>query len=544
MKVEKEITIVTIFLLAFVVLYAILNYLTPLVADDCGYSMSHTLKTVLMSQWHEYFRWSGRFFAHSTASVMGGVIGKSVFNVLNAMMTGLFVVLLARCADRERQFGSVVSIVVAAVLVWFCLPDQYITQFMIAGSCNYIWASVINLLFICLFFNRLNAPFQKKYLILFGIGMFAFLAGAWSEMYSICVIPALFVWLLSHRKQYTKMQMTCFVLYVLGAVFLVLAPGNMQHYFLLNDEETHIKLTTRIVNSIVFVGKSPLPWLWLAIVLLKVLQKKSDFWINNIFYIIAISVSVLFTMVSGASYSRTFYAVYVLTFVLLLKLLPDIGNKWLKVCVVTVIAVSIGVDFVHETRVMSSKKQAIDKLICSMPDNEMLPWTGQGVSRKSITKNVLSWRPNNWKNRAFCHYYDKPSFGLIPQEVYDAIIEKNVCETNYTDNYCIVCNDTGHVQRMKITYSDEDLWSWPSKVARLIWPSMIDRYYLSPEDVPLHQLFLKQHQGVETTFVNLSNTDFFCTVYYNKQYITFYSKKLLHKGNLEAKTIEFYYNNE
>lgn len=192
-KQSLHIELFIVFLLLYVA-YLILNVLTPLMIDDCYYaSHGHSIKEIFYFQLNHYMTWSGRAVAHSISQIFGGVIGKPFFNIINPVFLCLFVFLIVKIASDNGEI-KVGYVALTSIIVWFFLPDQYITQFLICGSANYIWASVFILSLLWLI--KKNRSIKNNWIKLIII-IYVFFVGTWSEMYDVCVIPALvcYYWL-------------------------------------------------------------------------------------------------------------------------------------------------------------------------------------------------------------------------------------------------------------------------------------------------------------------------------------------------------------
>lgn len=90
------------FLVLIVVLFYVVNCLTPLFSDDWHYCMMigpngeedrwiENLRDVLVSNYYHYFQVNGRFIPHFFLMTFDALLGKQWFNVFNALLFWLAV---------------------------------------------------------------------------------------------------------------------------------------------------------------------------------------------------------------------------------------------------------------------------------------------------------------------------------------------------------------------------------------------------------------------------------------------------------------------
>lgn len=493
-------------LMAVYVLYLVCNMLTPMVVDDCSYaSTGRTVADIAARQSNDYMHWSGRVVAHSVAQFFGGIAGKGVFNIVNPLAMCLLVWLVARMGGRGGR-PRLWLLALTFGLVWFVLPDQYVTLLMIAGSMNYPWATVLVLLFL-LGLQKVGSAKRDAWRIA-GLTLLALVAGAWSEMYAVCVLPALAVALWTERRRHPlhRAQWMMLLAYAAGAAFVVLAPGNfsrMEGLAVSGGNAT--PFGTRLVNVAVFVVKSPLPWLWLATVLLWIVQRKRlpGYWRKSCFLWVAIVCSIAFCVPSGAAWPRTHFPAYVFSIIMLLwtvEVLPL--RRWMQWGVAAVVLLAVGVDFGHEVKVMSAHKRATDQVVATASAECPSVWTAAETSRKSISSNVLPSHRSNWRNKAFADYYGVPSPSVVPSEVMVAIKDGNMAEIATVGDYTVVAvpDSVECCDGLRLVFSDEPCYVYPSKMARLASAfglPLDKRYYAEGEPMPLGGRLLKRLPSVE-----------------------------------------------
>ena len=239
----------------YIFLY-VLNYLTPMsFGDDYVYSfvwqgkaMSTPLPLdavrvsswhdLFISQWSHYFTWSGRTVAHCIIQFFFWM-GKSTFNFFNAFIGILLIAEMYWCINKGRitiNFKAKEAFWVFFAL-WAFTPAFSQVFFWVGGACNYVWTTVFLLGFLIPYLQKYYS-FQDriKEKELFGIFMFflGILAG-WSNENTICwIIVTLLLFLFVHRKSKEKelWMYTGLAGLIVGYALLMLAPGNLNRYYL------------------------------------------------------------------------------------------------------------------------------------------------------------------------------------------------------------------------------------------------------------------------------------------------------------------------
>lgn len=478
--------------------YLVCNVLTPMVIDDCSYaSTGRSLSEIWTRESHDYFTWSGRLVAHSVAQFWSGIVGKGVFDFVNPIMMCAIVVLV--CLFSSSKKVHPINLIVCFTLLWFLIPDQYVTQFMVAGSMNYIWATVIVLSWL----YCLTKDGGRRWHSLVLLAIFSIIAGAWSEMYAISIIPAIVLCLYCYRRKYKwsvrlAIMLLCFSV---GAAFVVLAPGNFSR---MNGLSQSTPFGTRLVNTLVYVFKSPLPFLWLATVVLWFLQKKRcpDFWRSNIFWFAAMFCSIAFCVVSGASWPRTHFPVYIFSIILLMKQLALLSLKrWMQIVFVLLALALVSVDLYNENHILYKQTSAVNFVRDNASKEVVLTWSGIKRSRKSISENVFSCYNTNWRNVAFAKYHGLPSFVVVPQQVMDAVCSMEADSVYTCHNYTVRRLPHGYtrVDGIRITYTEDTVFRYPAKMARLVslfGVPLNDRCYAKRQDAPFLSGLLRMQNGL------------------------------------------------
>lgn len=193
-------------------------YLTKLSSDEPITSF----KDIIESQiWH-YNNWGGRSIAHGLLQIIL-LMGESVANILNVVVTFILAALISKVADIKIRYGMF-----GAVAMLFGFNANWCTSmFWQSGAANYLYITIFILLFLFCYIRE-NME-NRLYGITFWIVPLGIIAG-WSNenmgpmLWIISLIVIIKeVW--SKKKVALWMilgNISCFA----GSVIMILAPGN------------------------------------------------------------------------------------------------------------------------------------------------------------------------------------------------------------------------------------------------------------------------------------------------------------------------------
>ncbi|MEO2652537.1 DUF6056 family protein, partial [Enterococcus mundtii] len=95
-KHKKMIVIVSVY-----VVMVILNFLTPLIADDIEYMYKTTsFSTILHDEYMQYMNWTGRSVVHIIARLFL-LMPKIVFNFMNPLIYVLLTILIYKISTKD-----------------------------------------------------------------------------------------------------------------------------------------------------------------------------------------------------------------------------------------------------------------------------------------------------------------------------------------------------------------------------------------------------------------------------------------------------------
>ena len=209
-----------VLLAACVVMY-VMNTLTPLKEDDMAYSLipSGSLREFCSSLLDHFLTTNGRF-ADVVANLFCAILGKSLFNVCNALVFGLMAHLVTLLSAGRR---SVMALTLFLAMVGVCYPVPGETMLWVAGSCNYLWAVTASLALIYYLLHRGEGPLGWGRAIVLLLA--AFVAGSFNEATSFGVFAGLVLYYAFNRSRVDRRVVIALVGYLLGVIVILASPG-------------------------------------------------------------------------------------------------------------------------------------------------------------------------------------------------------------------------------------------------------------------------------------------------------------------------------
>ncbi len=234
--------------------FLIMNLLTPIFGDDYSYAFIwdgaqngnfqnnigklyrvESFSDILISQGSHYMTWGGRTVAHCLVQFFVWQ-GKLLFDVMNALIYALLALLIYFFGTGKFSLQNLDGKIFLWIFfaMWWCLPELFQTAFWLTGSCNYLWMSVLQLLFLVLFvkkfWNKSLVPSSK--FIVPSMALLGLLAG-WSNESggAITIMLTFFAMIYFWRqKKFERWMLAGFIGLFIGYALLMLAPGNFQRY--------------------------------------------------------------------------------------------------------------------------------------------------------------------------------------------------------------------------------------------------------------------------------------------------------------------------
>lgn len=260
----KKIIFTLILAITFIAVY-ILNQKTHLVSDDFRYTFLYEnfwpkestpritdFTDIFHSMYNHYFMWGGRIVAHTMLQFIL-MFDKQVFNIVNSLVfVGLAVVIYIHCnVNKNINLPLLAGI---CFCLWFFTPNFGLTVLWTSGACNYLWCSLIVLLFLLPYKRYIEVYDTDNDGVLKNIVMllFGLIAGWTNENTGGAMIFLIMMFMVYYKfigLKIPKWSILGFLSSCVGFVLLAIAPGNSVR------NATALEKTLDIVGNIVKITK-------------------------------------------------------------------------------------------------------------------------------------------------------------------------------------------------------------------------------------------------------------------------------------------------
>lgn len=218
-----------------------LNFLTHYASDDYRYHFFYSssqdnirwlsgIGDIPLSMWNHYNLWGGRIVAHSIVQFFA-LFDKSVFNIFNSLIYVVLGLILYLHIDRDVKKWKPLFLILIYALIWLWIPQFGTSVLWMSGSCNYLWMSVLLLLFLLPYRSHAERQNKRKWngiltVVMIPLGL---LSGCTNENGGGAVIflGLLFIGIWVWKKIKIPFWSIAGILTAcLGFLFLIAAPGN------------------------------------------------------------------------------------------------------------------------------------------------------------------------------------------------------------------------------------------------------------------------------------------------------------------------------
>ncbi|QIK59019.1 hypothetical protein G7050_03845 [Dysgonomonas sp. HDW5A] len=237
--------ILGLFLIIFFVLVFLLNRLYPIHSDDWMYSFIFNenppqrignVLDIIVSQYNHYLYWGGRNIVHFIDQLLL-LLNPLLREILNSVAYTAFAFIIYRIANKGKETNPYLFLLVN-LLVWLLTPVFPQTVIWITGSSNYLWGTLIILVFLSYYYSfyvneKSKDSVLKNILFLFG----GIIAGWTNENSVIALISILFILFLYckvRKIKIPKWTIYGFIGVCIGCAVMLLAPGNF-----IRSKDTH-----------------------------------------------------------------------------------------------------------------------------------------------------------------------------------------------------------------------------------------------------------------------------------------------------------------
>lgn len=446
----RDIKIIGLLVLLFILTYC-LNFLYPLLNDDWEYTFTNLGKRVssfsdiLATQYDHYFTWGGRTVVHVIAQCLLW-IGKPIANLLNSIAYVVLIFVMFSIGNKEirKKYTSAWSLIFLFIAMWFLQSDYGETTLWITGSANYMWGTLIILLFLypycSYYYSRKCTDSILKSLLFFIAGI---IAGWTNENMAVALftfIVVLFIFIKTEKDKIPAWAIWGVVGVIIGMSFMLLAPGNQARYMEVTKDITidtiyYIKRAIASLKLFVRYGLLPL-FLYIVLLILFVKQKQhlsyfKTYRLSILFY--ATSLIGFMVMIASPNFPpRAWFGIitFAIIAIFLLYIHIDFDKTFLSVlnkfCLITAIvlfAISyyVSVKELHRINCIFNDRE-MEIMRQKNEDKENIVLYGKFKSDKNILRVVPKIRdfPNdtsNWRYTLYNHYYGVKSIKVLEDTV-------------------------------------------------------------------------------------------------------------------------------
>lgn len=418
---DKHTTIIILSLIFFSML--ILNFLTPLIADDYNYkyiwgtnSRVSNIIDVFISQYNHYLTWGGRSVAHFIAQIFL-IFPKEIFNIFNSLCYTAIVYLIYYLATNKNKNPYLLLLI--HFLIYFIVPYFGEDFLWLIGSCNYAWTLLIMLFFLSYYKKNSKNNSIINIILIFILGIIA----GWTNentAFGLSIIILLSLLEDKYRKiEIQKWKISGFVGILFGFIMMIAAPGNYVRQSIAEEKSSFlIKYIKRFINCTLGIKEN----LWIILIILLILftyymYKKIKPEIKVYNYIIGAFVSIYAMIMSPQFPPRAWLGIVIFTIIPTITLLDKIviENRLIKYILFDVIIIlsclflvdyfELSYDLKKYDDVLKYRQEYISKHRKETDTFTFAPY--EITNKKSpIHGKDLDQDKNNWLNKAQAKYYN------------------------------------------------------------------------------------------------------------------------------------------
>lgn len=431
---------VTFFLVIF-----LLNVFTPEYLDDYLYKYQFVngvadknypikdLSDIFRSQIEHYKVFNGRAIVHFFVQLFTGILGKSIFNVINTIVMFLFAYLIVKVSMVRF---TVFRFILVNLLLLLLMPPFNACFLWMTGSINYLWAGCSAILYLYILLHLRNENLSLKYWF---CGLFMLVLG-WSHegIAFPLALSSLIYYLFNLKKRFVLTPVFPFVLFFfLGSLLCTFSPATMSR----GNFDSGLTLSTlcyKIYTGVCLIFRLKSFWLLVFMLLFAYFKRKItivNFLRKNLIIVGAIVISVGIVLISGFSSSRAAFGLELYSFILSLKIfsmfrfhaLLKKGIFAVYLCLMISILYYAFLGWKKNNILLTDIKQTSDGVIIydelSTP-SFFRPYILKPLeSKNSVYYHAYSF--SAWENKYIASTYGKDSLAFFPLKFIEKIRSTN-----------------------------------------------------------------------------------------------------------------------
>lgn len=436
----------TLLLVLAGVVVATLSWLTPLSADDYCYQMIvgqeplriESLGDVITSIAYHYTHSNGRSIVHALIQIFDGILGKTIFCIVNGFVFIAFVILMRRLAGIEKQEWHYTLLLIALIMLF--IPSFNETIVWLSGSVNYLWASTAALGCLYLMQRDKDLPSGLGWMPIFLL--IGIICGWSHESCATALVGGAGLYYCLNFKRFRGVTIPLFIGLCLGTAMLIFSPGTMGRAGgagLLSSgfSATVIRIVGGMFNFLIDGIPTAVVLILGTLVLLFTRTRTKEFIKQNQLQVLMWGVAVLFSLFVGGATHRSMFFVSTLSLVVLMRGLKY-WNAPLKMVhfasyllsfatvLVLVLVVPAMVENCKASTALHQKIEAAEGSDVVIPHDIYYP---QGKLEKRYIKAELGsghgYKTRDWEMVAVARIAGKESVTVLPTALYNSLYESD-----------------------------------------------------------------------------------------------------------------------
>ncbi|WP_288657709.1 DUF6056 family protein [uncultured Enterococcus sp.] len=307
-------------LISAYVIMVVLNFLTPLIADDIEYMYkTSSFSSILHDEYTQYMTWTGRSVVHIIARLFL-LMPKTVFNLVNPLIYVLLTLLIYKMTTKDNTTFYSFKYFLINVFLWLFVPAFGQTILWETGAANYLWGGIIVVSFLFLYHRyyekeqelSFNPIVNSILLLILGI-----LAGWCNENTSggmILIVLGYLYFYYQKKKPLRPWMFTGLLGAIFGLFMMVTAPGNAVRatYFARSQWSLPRKLYSGVfsITKTLYENSLALFVLMAVLIVLGIFFSKHKEWLRlSYIYLFAgiATIYVLSLSPAGLDWGRSFF---------------------------------------------------------------------------------------------------------------------------------------------------------------------------------------------------------------------------------------------
>ncbi len=413
------------------------TWCTPYYSDDWNYDLIfhlkqpiHSFRDVVVSQYYHYLYQNGRMVPHLIIQTFDGLLGKSWFNVCNALMMVLLLHLLVVRVSIQSPYSGKVEIpapsrrtlptwAIASLsfFLLFFLINGFKESFLwMSGSVNYAWVAVLLLGFDLLV---IRGHFKRRYDILLLIC--GILCGWTHEGIVIGMSAGYVVYYFFHKKELTRSRLFLLTGFFIGTLLVVFSPSNLHRH---DISWKHLDYADNLVESLWMMNNvRALPILLIMLLILLIMRKvrMRTYLRQNAMELTAIAVTFLFIFATHCVANRSRFGFEFFCVVLILSQLVRLSPSVLRGSAITadaILLVMVALLVPHLLFNREETKKALAQL-----ENHAAPVIVEWKELPTYANSyVLQLQKTNHRNTYLSHHFGYKRAVIVPRRFVDAVV--------------------------------------------------------------------------------------------------------------------------